>query len=598
MSMLIYAPPVADYMFLFRDVFDLEAQKHLRGYADLDLDLLGTVLEEAGRLCVDKFLPLAATADVEGCIRHEDGSVSTPSGFREAYHAYCAGGWAGFACAEEYGGQGFPRTINTALQECTSAANQSLDMYFNWGDNIGAILMAHGTRAQCETYLPKLISGQWSGTMALTEPHCGTDLGLLRTRAVPQPDGSYQITGTKIFNSGGEHDLADNIIHLVLARIEGAPAGTRGISLFVLPKFMPQGAGGANVRNAVSCGSVEHKMGLKGSATCVMHYDAATAWLVGEPNQGLMAMFRMMNLIRRRTGTMAVGISEIATQNAASYARERLQGRAMGGAKYPDRPADPLIVHPDVRRTLMQMRSFNEGARALLVWSGLIADIIDRSPDKAERAAAAERLALVTPVIKAYLSDVAFENTVSAQQIYGGHGYMAETGIERLVRDIRMLAIAEGANGIQGVDLALRKVAADGGRAAEALFAEIDAAVAQATSRAETATLGAAVARALADARAATDEIIRQAGADRDAAACGATDYLALFGLLLIGFMWLKVAAVAADRAAAGDRAEEMADRLARARFYAQRRLPETALRLERIRAEAKPIMELEAAGF
>lgn len=597
--MLSYDPPIADYLFLFKGVVDLDAYRHLPGYADLDMSVVEAVLEEAGKVSRNTMLPLNAAGDREGCTRHPDGSVSTPAGFRDAYRIYAEGGWASLAGPAQYGGQNLPGPITTAVQEFRAAANQAFDMYTGWGDSGSAILLAHGTKEQCDYYLPKLVSGEWTATMALTEPHCGTDVGLLRTRAVPQPDGSYRITGTKIFNSGGDHDLTENIVHFVLARIEGAPAGTRGISLFLMPKLLPGEDGSTGELNHVSCGAIEHKMGLRASATCVMNYDEATGWLVGEPQQGLAAMFRLMNLIRRRTGTMALAVSEIATQNAVAYAKERLQGRALSGAKYPGRYADPLIVQPDVRRMLMKLKSFNEGARALLVWSAVIADLTERSPDKLERAAAGERLALITPIIKAFLSDVCFDNTVIAQQMFGGHGYMAETGVEQLVRDIRMLPIAEGANGVQGIDLALRKLGQDGGKAAFTLLGEIADQIARSRVTSASLSLVEAMATAHDHARDATTYLVELGASDREAVGAGATDYIHLMGLVLLGFMWLRVAEAAAREIAEGaDRGDEMAAKLVRARFFAERTLPETSLRLARIKASAESVMELEAECF
>ena len=591
--MLIYDPPVAEYMFLFRCLIDPDRYRHLRGYDTLDSEVVEAVLSEAGKICCNVMLPLNAVGDREGCIRHADGRVTTPRGFREAYQAYMAGGWAALGAPAAYGGQDFPRAMGTAVQEFRSAVNQAFDMYTGWGESIAEILMAHGTEEQRQRYLTRLISGEWTATMALTEPHCGTDVGLLRTRAVPHEDGSYRLTGTKIFNSGGEHDLTDNIVHFVLARIQGDPPGSKGISLFLMPKRLLREDGSPGEPNAVSCGNVEHKMGLKGSATCTMNYDSAVAWLVGEPRQGLAAMFRLMNLIRRRTGTMAVGVSEIATQNAVAYCKTRLQGRSLSGVKYPDQPADPLIVQPDVRRTLMGMKSFNEAARGLLVWSGLVADIVDRSPDAAEREAAAERLALITPVIKAYLSDMGFSNAVSAQQMFGGHGYMVDTGVEQLVRDCRMLAIAEGANGVQGVDLVLRKLGQARGRAVFSLLSEIEEEIARGRAALPGHSLVTALESSLADWREATGFLVETGSRDREAACAGANDYIHLMGLVLIGFIGVRIAI-----AAAGGGETDAAGRLLRARFLAERMLPETALRLTRIKADPASVMAPQEAWF
>jgi alkylation response protein AidB-like acyl-CoA dehydrogenase len=596
--MLKYEAPVRDYMFLFDTLLDPATTGHLRGFADWDRETVEAILREAAKVSEEVFLPLSAVADREGCTRHPDGSVTTPTGFKEAYRIYREGGWAGIGAPAAYGGQDLPRAINTAVQEFRAGANQSFDMYSGWGESISEILMAHGTEEQRQTYLTLLISGECTATMGLTEPHCGTDLGLLRTRATPQPDGSYRITGGKIFNSGGEHDLVDNIIHFVLARIEGDPPGTRGISLFLMPKKLPDQTGAFTIRNAVSCGSVEHKMGLNGSATCVMNYDGATAWLVGEPRQGLVAMFKLMNAIRRRTGTIALGVSELATQNAVAHARERLQGRALSGPKRPDAPADPLIVHPDVRRTLMGMQSFNEGARALLVWSGLVSDIADRSPDPEEREAAAERLALVTPIVKAYLSDQCLTNTIETQQMFGGHGYIRDNGVEQLVRDIRMLALAEGANGVQAMDLVLRKLGHNSAQAAFALIEEMERQIATTRRSLPEHPLIPAMERSVADLDAATRHLVELGRRDKEAAGTVAADYLHLFGVALLGFMWLRLAEAAQRRLAGGEEQPELAAKLLRARFWAERMLPETAFRLARVTSGPESVMALEEAYF
>ena len=435
--------------------------------------------------------------------------------------------------------------------------------------------------------------------MNLTEPQCGTDLGLIRTKAVKQPDGSYRITGTKIFISAGEHDLAPNIVHLVLARIEGAPAGTKGLSLFVVPKFVPQADGSLGAPNGVTCGSIEEKMGIHGNSTCVMNYDGAAGWLVASENEGLRAMFTMMNEARLGVGVQGLALSEVAYQNAAAYAKERLQGRAITGAKFKDKPADPIIVHPDVRRALMTMRAFNEAARALVIWTALKADVAHRSSDAKERQAADDHMSLLTPVIKGVLTDQGFANTVAAQQIFGGHGYIKETGMEQFVRDARIPMIYEGANGIQALDLVGRKLAKDGGRAITAFFAEAQAYVKQHGGDAALAPYVAPLGTALGHLQQATMWFAQNALAKPDNAGAGATDYMHLFGLVALGYMWARMAQAAQQKLAAGaDAADRMKAKLVTGRFFVERLLPETGAHLARIQAGAASTMELPAEAF
>src|SRR6201993_2530629 len=452
-----YKAPVEEVTFLLGEVFHLARYNNLPGFADATPDVVEAVLAEAAKFSEAVLMPLNRVGDKEGCRRNADGSVTTPSGFKDAYKKLTEGGWIGVSSPAEFGGQGLPIVINQAVSEFFSSANMAFGMYAALTEGAAAAIAVHGSPEQKNLYLPKLTSGQWAGTMNLTEPQCGTDLGLVRTRAAAQSDGSYRIAGTKIFISAGEHDLAENIVHLVLARIDGAPAGTRGLSLFIVPKFLPAADGGVGARNAVSCGSIEEKMGIHGNSTCVMNYDDATGWLVGEANRGLNAMFVMMNEARLGVGQQGLAMSEVAYQNAAAYAKERLAGRALPGAKFKDKPADPIIVQPDVRRMLMSMRAFNEAARALVLWTALKSDVAHRSGDAKERQAADDHMGLMTPVIKGVLTEVGFANTVSAQQMFGGHGYIAEWGMEQFVRDARIAMIYEGANGIQALDLVGRK---------------------------------------------------------------------------------------------------------------------------------------------
>ncbi len=468
-----YRAPVDDALFLLNDVFHLDRYGNLPGFADATPDIVEAVLREAAKFSEEVLTPLNRVGDREGCTRNADGSVSTPTGFKDAFKQLVAGGWIGISMPAEFGGQDLPATLTETVNEFLCSANMAFAMYPGLTQGAIAALLAHAAPELKAKYLPKMVQGAWTGTMNLTEPHCGTDLGLLRTKAVKQADGSYKITGTKIFISAGEHDLAENIIHLVLARIEGAPAGTKGISLFVVPKLLVNDDGSIGEANGVTCGSIEEKMGIHGNATCVMNYDGASGWLVGEENRGLPAMFTMMNEARLGVGVQGLALSEVAYQNAALYAKERLQGRALTGAKYPGKPADPIIVHPDVRRTLMGIRAFNEAARALVMWTALQGDIARRSEDDKQRQSADDHMSLLTPVIKGVLTDTGFANTVAAQQVFGGHGYITEHGMEQFVRDARIAMIYEGANGIQALDLVGRKLAKDGGRAMMAFFNEV-----------------------------------------------------------------------------------------------------------------------------
>ncbi|HRW15632.1 acyl-CoA dehydrogenase family protein, partial [Amaricoccus sp.] len=450
--MSAYDPPLRDLEFILHDMLAVQ-ESPIPGFADLDRDFTAAILGEAGRIARDVLAPLAATGDREGC-RLENGVVRTPEGFKAAYDLIAAGGWIGLDLDPDYGGQGMPHVLNTAIGEMHAGANMALNMY--WGLSHGAYnaIHAHGSDEQKRTYLPKLVAGEWSGTMNLTEPHCGTDLGLLRTRAEPRDDGSYALTGQKIFISAGEHDLSENIIHLVLARIPGGPSGVKGISLFIVPKFLVKPDGGLGERNALSCGKLEEKMGIHGNATCVMNYDGATGFLVGAAHDGLRAMFTMMNEARLSVGVQGLAQAAAAYQAAADYARERLQGRAVTGPANPDGPADPLIVHPDIRRALMDQRAFVEGGRAFILWAASLIDASARSGD----ADAEGLVSLLTPVIKGFLTDQGFASAVQAQQVFGGHGYTEDWPMSRFVRDARITMIYEGANGIQALDLVGRKL--------------------------------------------------------------------------------------------------------------------------------------------
>ena len=595
-----YRAPTDDVSFLLNDVFGIEKYGNLPGFSDLSPDMLEAILSEGAKLCEEVLAPVNLSGDKEGCTRHADGRVSTPKGFKEAYDAYTQGGWVGLSGDPEYGGQGLPYTVGAIINEFASSANMAFSMYP--GLTMGAIAAIH-THASDEikrTYLPKMIEGPWSGTMNLTEPHCGTDLGLIKTKAVPVGDGSYKISGTKIFISAGEQDLTDNIIHLVLARIEGAPEGVKGISLFVVPKFMVNADGSLGARNPVSCGSIEHKMGIHGNATCVMNYDGAVGWLVGAENKGLNAMFVMMNEARLGVAIQGLAQSEVAYQNAVAYAKDRLQGRALTGAKEPAKAADPIIVHPDVRRTLLSIRAFNEAARALVLWTALKSDVAHRSDDAKARAEADDHLGLMTPVLKGVLTDLGFDNAVKAQQMFGGHGYVEEWGMSQFVRDARIAMIYEGANGIQAMDLVGRKLPRDGGRAVMSFFNEVQGFIKANEGNAALKPLLGPLGVSLGHLQQATMWFMQNAMAKPDNAGAGASDYMHMFGLVAMGYMWAMQAKVAGEKLAAGANGstQRMETKLVTARFFMERMLPETGAQLQRITSGSDAIMALHADAF
>ena len=589
-----FSAPVKDLQFVLHDVLQVSTST-IPGYSDLDAGFTAAVLEEAGKVATEVLAPLNAVGDREGCVL-ENGVVRTPAGFDAAFKAMKEGGWTALDADPAYGGQGLPYLIGTAVGEIFVAANMAFNMYQGLTHGAYSAIHAHGTEAQKTTYLPKMVSCDWTGTMNLTEPHCGTDLGLMRTRAEPQPDGSYKITGSKIFISAGEHDLAENIIHLVLAKAPGGGEGTKGISLFIVPKYLVNPDGSLGARNAVAVGSIEHKMGIHGNSTCVMNYDGATGWLLGDLHKGMRAMFTMMNEARLGVGLQGYAVAEAAYQNAVAYARERLQGRAVTGVANPDGPADPLIVHPDIRRSLMDQKSFIEGARAFTLWG---AHLIDRSVRQGDEGAEA-MISLLTPVLKGFQTDKGFEMAVAAQQVWGGHGYIEDNGMSQFVRDARIAMIYEGANGVQALDLVGRKLAADGGKPVLAFFAMIKDFIKEndGDERLKADFLE-PLKQASKDVQAAGMYFMANGMKNPDAALAGSYDFMHMMGHACLGLMWARMAkaAFAALDAGNGDTAFLEA-KIATGRYYMARQLPATALHLARIETGADPVMALTAEQF
>jgi alkylation response protein AidB-like acyl-CoA dehydrogenase len=589
-----YAPPLRDLRFVLDELLAVPALLQRCGRGELDADTIDQVLEGAGRFAAEVIAPLNADGDRQGCGMPRPGEVRTPDGFADAYRSFADAGWTGLGCSADFGGQALPLSIGSAVNEMLSGANMAWAAYPGMSHAAYLCIEANGSEAQKALYLPRIASGDWAGTMCLTEPHCGTDLGLLRTRALAADDRSYRIVGSKIFISGGEQDLTDNIVHLVLARLEDAPPGVKGISLFVVPKLLPDTEGRPGVRNAVSCSGIEQKMGIHGNATCTLDFDAATGWLLGQPNQGLAAMFVMMNHARVAVGVNAVGLMEAARQKSLAYAREREQGRAavrIGGA------ADPIIAHADVRRMLLTQKAWVEGARALALWATTLIDSQHLDPDAAERHRAGQLLAIATPVVKAFCSDLAVESIGLAMQCFGGHGYIRDNGVEQHLRDARIIPLYEGTNGVQAMDLLGRKVIADGGRGLDVLLGCIDDWVAS-QADADAAEFCLPLSALVSEVRAVTGTVLAEAETDPQAIGAAAAPYLRLVGHLLLAWMWARMAALSLDRIARDGGEPIHAAKLATARFHVQRLLPEVQARCAEIRAGAASLTALPAELF
>jgi len=594
-----YKAPVRDTLFVINELLKLESYGNLPGFESASADIVTAVIEEAGKFTSEVLAPLNASGDAEGCTRNADGSVTTPKGFKAAFDQFREAGWGTISAPEEFGGQGMPDVLGCALEEFLSSSNQSFAMYPGLTNGAIAAILAKASPELQQAYVPKMVSGEWTGTMNLTEPHCGTDLGLIRTRAVPAVDGSYAITGTKIFISAGEHDMSENIIHLVLAKTPDAPDSSKGISLFIVPKFLLDGQGKPGTRNQVSCGSIEHKMGIHGNATCVMNYDGATGYMVGEENKGLAAMFIMMNAARLGVGIQGLAQAEVAYQNAVAYAGERRQGRALTGAAEPAEKADPLFVHPDVRRMLMDAKAFTEGMRALALWGGMQVELSHAAASEDERQMADDLISLLTPVIKGYGTDKGFETAVNMQQIWGGHGYIVDNGMEQFVRDARIAQIYEGANGVQAMDLVGRKLGANMGRAVQAFFALVDGECATAKTDPALAPIAERIEKAGGELKAATMWLMQNGMAQPNNAGAGAHHYMHLMGIVSLGLMWLRMATVAQAALAGGasDKAFYEA-KLVTARYFAERFTPDAGALRRKMEAGSEAMMMLPLEAF
>jgi alkylation response protein AidB-like acyl-CoA dehydrogenase len=593
-----YQPPVRDHVFLLRDVLEIEKYSNLKGFADASMDVVEQIIEEAGRFTSEVLAPLNAVGDKEGCHWSPDHTVTTPKGFKEAYAKLVEGGWPALGAETAYGGQGLPHVLNLSFSEMSSSANMAFSMYPGLTHGAYSAILNGGSDDQKNLYLPKLASGQWGGTMNLTEPHCGTDLGLLRTKAVPQGDGSYRISGTKIWISGGEHDLAENIVHLVLARIEGAPEGVRGISLFIVPKQIPDAEGKPGARNTVYCDGLEEKMGIHGNATCVIRHEESVGWLVGEENRGLSLMFVMMNEARIGVGLQGIAQAEAAYQAAAAFAKDRLQGRSLTGPKNPDGPADPIIVHPDERRKLKDSKSVIEAGRAFLFWTALHGDLAHSHPDEAVRQKAGDYMALMTPVVKGFLTDKGLKVCSDAVQVHGGSGFTEHFPVSQYMRDVRIALIYEGTNGVQALDLVGRKLAANGGRAVMSFFAEIDAFVAANEADEGLKPFVAGLSDAKAKLQEGTMWLMQNGLMNPDNAGAASTDYMHLFGLTSLAYMWALIAKTCQAKIAAGDTDPFFATKVVLGRYFMQRVLPDAHGHLAKLTSGSELTMALPAEAF
>ena len=593
--MPIYSAPVKDIKFILQNVLKIH-DSDIPGYGELDNEYLNAILEEASKISSEVLAPLNAIGDKHGC-SFENGIVYTPPGFKEAFNQLKDGGWTGIDCDIKFGGQGLPYLISIAVGEMFASANMALGMYHGLTHGAYSAIYSHGSEEQKEKYLPNLVNCKWTGTMNLTEPHCGTDLGMMRTKASRKPDGTFQISGQKIFISAGDHDLAENIIHLVLAKIPNGPDGVKGISLFIVPKFLVNEDGSLGERNQVSVGKIEQKMGIHGNATCVMNYDEATGYLVGEEHKGMRAMFTMMNEARLGVGLQGLSQAELAYQNALAYAKDRLQGRDITGVKNPDELADPIIVHPDVRRNLMDQKCFSEGSRALILWGASIIDKANRNTDSE----AEGLIGLLTPVIKGFLTDKGFDMTIQAQQIYGGHGYIEEWGMSQFARDARIAMIYEGANGIQALDLVGRKLPQNQGKNMIAFFTILKTYLTENQNKSDEFDK-----IFLEPMKSATDDLegavlyfMDKGIKNPNDALAGSYDFMHLFGYVCLGLMWCKIAQASHEAInLSSDHDDFHQSKISTGQYFMERQLPFTRLHLARIRAGSSTVMKLSASNF
>ena len=596
---MTYQPPVREHAFLLRDVLNIDQHGALPGFADAPFETVEQILEAAAQFTGEVLAPLNHVGDQQGCVWNKDFTVKTPDGFKAAYKQLCEGGWTGLGSDPTYGGQGLPHVVNLSFSEMSSSANMAFSMYPGLAHGAYSAIHTGGSDVQKDLYLPKMVSGEWTGTMNLTEPHCGTDLGLLRTKAVPQADGSYRITGQKIWISAGEHDLADNIVHLVLARIEGAPAGVKGISLFIVPKFLPKEDGSVGERNeGAKCVGLEEKMGIHGNATCVMQYEDAQGWLIGEENSGLKLMFVMMNEARLGVGLQGIAQAEAAYQAAAAFAKDRLQGRSLTGPKNPDGPADPIIVHPDVRRMLLESKALIEGGRAFLFWTALHGDLAHHHPDEAVRTKAEDYMGLMTPVLKGYLTDKGFKICSDAMQVHGGSGFTEHFPASQYLRDVRIALIYEGTNGVQALDLVGRKLAAKGGRGVMTFFQEIDQFIGENDSDEGLKPFVAALAGVKAQLQDGTMWLMQNGLQNPDNAGAASTDYMHLFGLTGLAYMWCLMVKAANAKIAAGSTDPFFTTKIVTAKYFIERVLPDAGAHLAKLKTGSETLMALPAEAF